>query len=503
MTVEPPLSRRIEELARYDEPEPDAAGLSGTVSALRGDLSAVRAELGSLRSELGAVRTDLDSLGGRLTGSVAASRTETGTLVRRVAEMAGRFDALGGRLDEVRADMPGIAREVREGLELLPVRTGTQLDDVVGRVTDKVGLRVDQMAADVRRTVTSALESDARSAAGTQAALVDARGALESRMAVLEDGLENVAERLEAFARDGAHTTKELLGELLGHVRRLDERVEQLGGEQVESVVTRLTEVTEGRTGALAERLEAVLEERTTALREEVRTALGRTGEQTDALRGQVDALGESTRSTLDGVSGSVQDGLAALRDSVAGALREDREAARTDLGAMQESVTGTVGALQEDQRRRARQEAERSEAALQALDTRIEGLRAQVVSAVNDLRTDVATEIGVLRPQVEELSEATSAATTASTVLRGELTTEIGSLRERLATTTAASTEAVRAALVETRSEVADGQRALREALLDRLQEQHSQVTDRLTGLANEVTGDAGATREAGERLA
>ena len=243
VTVEPPLSRRIEELARFDEPEPDAAGLGGSVSALRAEVSAVRSELGSMRSELGAVRTDLDSLGGRLTGSVAASRTETGTLVRRVAEMAGRFDALGGRLDEVRADMPSIAREVREGLELLPVRTGTQLDDVVGRVTDRVGLRVDQMAADVRRTVTSALESDARTAAGTQAALVDARGALESRMAVLEDGLENVAERLEAFARDGAHTTKELLGELLGHVRRLDARVEQLGSEQVESVVARLSDV--------------------------------------------------------------------------------------------------------------------------------------------------------------------------------------------------------------------------------------------------------------------
>ena len=37
MTVEPPLSRRIEELARYDEPESDAAGFGGTVSALRAE----------------------------------------------------------------------------------------------------------------------------------------------------------------------------------------------------------------------------------------------------------------------------------------------------------------------------------------------------------------------------------------------------------------------------------------------------------------------------------
>ena len=124
-------------------------------------------------------------------------------------------------------------------------------------------------------------------------------------------------------------------------------------------------------------------------------------------------------------------------------------------------------------------------------------------MSAVNDLRTDVATEIGVLRPQVEELTEATASATSASHALRGELSAELAALRERMASTTAASTEAVRAALVETRDEVAEGQRGLREALLDRLQEQHVAVTERLGALGGEVTSGAGATREAGERLA
>ena len=210
------LTRRIEQLAAasIDEPDNEGAALAALVGALRADIGAVRAELGSLRSETGAVRSDLDGLGGRLTGSVAASRSETGTLVRRVAELSTRIDGVGGRVDDVRNGLPSLSRELREGLSDVPVRTGARLDELTGTLTEAVGQRLDAVAADVHRAMTSALDRDERSSAEAAVALEEARGALESRLAALEDALDAMSERIEALARDGASTTTAKLGTL-------------------------------------------------------------------------------------------------------------------------------------------------------------------------------------------------------------------------------------------------------------------------------------------------
>jgi hypothetical protein len=60
-----------------------------------------------------------------------------------------------------------------------------------------------------------------------------------------------------------------------------------------------------------------------------------------------------------------------------------------------------------------------------------------------------------------------------------------------------------LRGAMTDTRSEVAEITRALREDLLARVEEQYGGVVDRLAGLADEVTTSTAATRDSGQRLA
>jgi chromosome segregation ATPase len=249
------LSRRIEQLAALAGEEPDteaAAGGSTGLAALRGEIAALRADLGSMRGEVGSVRTDIDGLSGRITGSVAASRTETGTLARRVADLVNRVDAVGGRVDEVKNDLPLLAREVRDGLELVPVRTGAKLDEMSGRLGDSVGTRVEAVTAEVRRTVAAALEREADAAAATQSAMSEARSSLESRMAVLEDTLEALAERLESVARDGALTTRDQLRDMASSITAIEQKLDAVAGEQVERIVARLRDVTETRLDTLS-----------------------------------------------------------------------------------------------------------------------------------------------------------------------------------------------------------------------------------------------------------
>ncbi|MCW2666138.1 MAG: hypothetical protein JWN57_1100, partial [Frankiales bacterium] len=503
MSVEPPLSRRIEELAAYDEPEPRAADLEGTVGALRGDLSAVRAEIGSLRGELGAVRTDLDGLGGRLSGSVAASRTETSSLVRRVAELAGRFDLLGGRLDEVRAELPGLAREVREGLELLPVRTGSQLDDVVGRVADRVGVRIDTMGADVRRTVTSALESDARTATNAQAALVEARGALESRLALLEDTLDGLNERIESLAREGATTTTERLADVAAGVKGLETRLATLVDEQAGAAVRRMQEHNDRRLDDLAGRLTTEVQGRADDLRSELVEGLARSRGEQETTRTAVAEMAGDVRSALATITETVHARLGALTASVTEALEAERQRSRTQAEQLAERLEEALTAFQDDQRRRAQSDADRVEGLLQALDGRVEGVRSSMSAGLTDLRADVATEIGVLRPQLEDLAQAGVAAQAAAAQGRAELVAALEALRERMAAAHAAATEAVRAAVLETRDEVVSSGQTLREALLDRMQEQHTALVERLGEVGLQLTADTAATRETGERVA
>ena len=135
----------------------------------RGGDDPVGADLGDLDSELAALRAELDGWSLRLTGAVAASRIETGTVVRRVAELGG----------------------------------------------------------DLRQLMTAA-QQDAERTAAAQVASGEARASLEARMAVLEDTLDAMAERLEALARDGAHTTRDQLRALLATAARIERRLDAM-----------------------------------------------------------------------------------------------------------------------------------------------------------------------------------------------------------------------------------------------------------------------------------
>ena len=53
--------------------------------------------------------------------------------------------------------------------------------------------------------------------------------ALEARMAVLEDTLDAMAERLEALARDGAHTTRDQLRALTATAAGIEQRLDAMG----------------------------------------------------------------------------------------------------------------------------------------------------------------------------------------------------------------------------------------------------------------------------------
>lgn len=499
------LTRRIEQLAAYEADEGDGAAANLIVSTIRGEIGAVRAELGSLRSEVGAVRTDLDGLGGRLTGSVAASRSETGTLVRRIAELAARVDGVGGRVDDVRNGLPGLSREVRETLGQVPQRS--DLDAASAGLREALNNRLDDVAADVRRSVATALEQEAQSAASTQSSLVDARGALEARLAVLEDTLDAMTERLESLARDGARTTTARLAELAAGVSALERRVEEQGREAAELLVGRLRDVTETRMAELEntlyDRLSMVLRARTEELRDDVVSALERTSEESTQSRAAVGELADSVSRGLDGFGAVLDRSLTGLGGSVSSAIAEGRAQSRSDLDDVANRMAGTVTSLQDDLGRRAEQSDERLGALRSGVEERLEALRGQVVAALNAARSDVATEVGLLRPQVADLTAASHAQVDAFSSLRMDIADAVEGLRERVTAVTTESAASVREALGETRTEVAERTRALRDEVTARVEQVFAGVVDRLGDLAADVTSGTAATRASTERLA
>jgi len=496
-TVDPTdaLTRRIEELAAFDDADAAAAPPSLDVSALRVEVAGVRADLGSLRAEMGAVRADLDGLGGRLTGSVAASRAETGTLVRRMTELATRLESVGGRVDEVRTGMPTLAREVREGLDQVPSRTSERLEELSAGMSDSVGRQFEDLAADVRRTLTSALEQDAGAAAGTQAALADTRGAIEARLAVLEDCLDGMAERIEALARDGAGRTTEKLVEVETRVRSVAGRLDEVADQ----VVNRLQEQTEQRLTALTAQLTAHSDE----LRRDLTAGLEQAAAQNAAVTASVNTLADSVRTALEGFSTTVDAGISGLGSSVTAALTEGREESRAGLDAVVDTLFKTVTAQQDQLLGRTEVQSMQLTALQHAVEDRVEGVRTQMTKAAADLRADVMAEIGAVRPQVEELAAASTSTGESFRGLRVDLADALEALRVRLGQSSTESTEAVRTALTELRGEVESLTRGVREGVLDRLEERFGALSSRLAEVSGTVTGSANAARETQERVA
>lgn len=340
------LSRRIEQLAALAGDEPDATGSGTAVASLRGELAGLRADLAALRGEVGSVRTDIDGLAGRITGSVAANRTETGTLSSTVADLVNRIDVVGVRVDEVKSDLPLLVREVRDGLALVPVRTGAKFDELAGKLGESIGTRVDAVAGEVRRTVAAALEREADNAAATRGLMSEARSALESRMAVVEDALDALSERLEALLRDGAHTTRDQLRELDGSLTGLEQRVDAASGEQVERIVARLQGVIEHRLDNFSAVLADATRTRNEQLRRELLDMLTRASSEQESTRNQVAVLVDAVQlAAAEQVVATT-----ALIGGTAASLAEVREDIQTELDDVAERLLVTVADLRAQQ---------------------------------------------------------------------------------------------------------------------------------------------------------
>lgn len=225
--------------------------------------------------------------------------------------------------------------------------TAEQPDALTRRIEQLVADSTDEpdpvaaLSRDLRTglaAVTDALGRAAVDAAGAQTALEDSRAAVESRLAVLEDALDGLSERLEALARDGASTTTDRLEALTTAVRRLDDRV--------------AAALEEARTQAAADR-QAVVELASTAgtLRAEVGQQLVEVGQVQVRLLDVVQALRaewptrtyevvEGARAVAEGVVREVRAEMAVQL----GLVREELARAVDELAGARDDVRGTAG---------------------------------------------------------------------------------------------------------------------------------------------------------------
>jgi uncharacterized coiled-coil protein SlyX len=342
------LTRRIEQLAAAALDEGDGAALAALIAALRSEIGAVRVDVGSLRSETGGLRSDLDGLEERVVASVDAGKRETSSLLRRFA----------GELDE---------------------------------------------------TLSGALGDAARATAASESTLEDARGVLESRLAVLEDALDGLSERLESLARDGATTTTARLAELDATVRGLDARLSEQGERTAEQVV-RLVALAEEGLAATESRLVQALE-----------TARARAAED----RAAVDRLAATAGDGVQAVSAVLERTLTALQDTVgelATVVDERTLALRTDVTARMAELEGAMGAF-------------RAEWPTRTFEV-VEGARAVAEGITREVRTEVGAQLdrvrGELARGVQEVAHAREGLDAQSTRLADAGRVLVGYLEQR-----------------------------------------------------------------------
>ncbi len=217
--------------------------------------------------------------------------------------------------------------------------------------------------------------------------LDDVRASLEGRLAVLEDALDGLSERLEALARDGASTTTSLLQGLDATVRRLP--------------------------AVLAARDEQLL------------ASLQADREQAARDRAATQGLAVTVRTTLESLS-------SALVDEDARAARQ-RSALEAGLDRVRTQVTTELAGVRRDL---ASQLAAQTAAQTAALGTRLEALTTAAgttETALQELRGDLLTSVTELRERVlSTTAEATTASSSAASRLAA-LTTASEQLRRDL----------------------------------------------------------------------
>ena len=507
------LTRRIERLAAASVDDPgEGAAVAALVGALRTEIGGVRNGLLALGTDTGAVRDEVESLGGRLSSSLDDGREQINELTQRVQDLAARLELVAGRVEELSDVLPPLSSELREGFRQVPVDTGERLEILTAELSTAVGQRIDGVGEELSQTLASALERQSETAAATASALEEARTTFESRLAVLEDTLDGVSERLEALSREGANATADTLRGLAGSVAALDERIlteaaqaEGLASERQDALDTRLDELA----GTLLDRLRADLQQRDEALRAELVASLeaGRAEARED--RQAVSDLAVTVRGALEGFASVVDRSLSELGRSVTGALADSREETRGELDEMTERFATTAAGLQADLVVRDEAAAERV-GALQAdlvvrdeaAAGRLSTLQAQVeesgdlirvaqAEAVAELRSEGASRIAGVTAQLDGLLPAVD----------GSLQEVRAEFRELGASVVSAQVEAVaengealRTAVASLSTELGASVQAQGEQVAGRFDAMQDGLTSRFDALCEELDRTTGS---------
>ena len=285
--------------------------------------------------------------------AAAEARTEQ-ELLRAVEQVRGDLGSLRGELESVRGEVTS-ARGDLEGVrgELASVR-----GDLAG--------------------VSNAVE--------------EAAPPMEARLAALEDTLDGVAERLEAFARDGAATTSERLSVLARDVAALSTALTSRTDELREFVADRTAD-------SAATLLDAAAHGD-----DEVVTRLG------ESIAG----LAGSVRDAIDAFAGSVERSLTALGTSVGSALADARDTHDDHLDEVATAIEERVDRLVTDQQQASSAMVGELRGIAAELGTRLEAqgdvadaMREDVTTLVGELRTELTELVGGVRGQIQEELEA------------------------------------------------------------------------------------------------
>ncbi|MFN2625098.1 MAG: hypothetical protein ABR520_03315 [Mycobacteriales bacterium] len=229
-----------------------------------------------------------------------------------------------------------------------------------------LSMRIEELAQQAARE----LEAE-RSMSGDVSALRGEVGALDARLAALEDALNGVADRLEAFAREGASQTADRFEALRAFV----------ADRGADTAATLIDAQRAGASGVMSRVDEAVL---------------GLAG----SVREAIDGLAQSVETSLGALGGSVGTALADARDSHADRLDE----IVASLSGMRETIVGEVERVRDE--------------ATEMLDE----VRAQTTEQLETTRTALTDVAGELRETVTTQLDETTAAVTArmSEVKRG-----------------------------------------------------------------------------------
>src|SRR4051794_9574968 len=241
-------------------------------------------------------------------------------LYRRIEELVASSDDYYD--DQSRDDLLGLERALantRGEVSAIRADLAALRDAVtvlVGKATDDsesaiAGLRrqVDSLTAAIRRQSEDDTTAAGRSSEAVQQAVSEARDVVEERIAVLEDGIATLSDRLEALARDGVLETHDRLAKLIEAVRGLPESVASRvpDASALEAVTTR--EMADLR-GDLADALEEVRDRISTQVASQASDLLDRLDEgnavvtrRVTELSGPVTAVAASTTDTEERLS--------------------------------------------------------------------------------------------------------------------------------------------------------------------------------------------------------